>query len=265
MGCSNGSETKGPTGEDNNVWNVALQKLRAKLKELIAKRDSQTPRVIAKGNYCSNPCYEFNLNLVNECPKCKGKVVMEYENEFTIKKEYDSDGREFEKKIYTNKACDKFEYDDSISISNEDIYFDILCIYFNLKENEGQKTNYYMMLDGDRIDFGEKDIMVFLNMYQKELLPEKNGVELLLGFTTLGKPTIVMHNQGGNERIPIVCLYKCTKCGHKYHIMQTSPFMYRDKNKDVVGEEYKKLMGELKDLYKTLVQRVFEYADAQKK
>ena len=40
MGCSNGSETKGPTGEDNNVWNVALQKLRAKLKELIAKRDS---------------------------------------------------------------------------------------------------------------------------------------------------------------------------------------------------------------------------------
>ena len=41
--------------------------------------------------------------------------------------------------------------------------------------------------------------------------------------------------------------------------------MYRDKNKDVVSEEYKKLMGELKDLYKTLLQRVFEYADAQKK
>ena len=39
----------------------------------------------------------------------------------------------------------------------------------------------------------------------------------------------------------------------------------RDKNKDVVSEEYKKLMGELKDLYKTLLQRVFEYADAQKK
>ena len=108
---------------------AAFQKLSAKLEELIAKRDAQTPRVIAKGNYCSNPCYEFNLNLISKCPKCKGKVVMEYENEFTIKKEYDSDGREFEKKIYNNKACDEFEYDDSISISNEDIYFDLLCIY----------------------------------------------------------------------------------------------------------------------------------------
>ena len=35
--------------------------------------------------------------------------------------------------------------------------------------------------------------------------------------------------------MPLVCLYKCSKCGHKYHIMQTSPFMYRDKSKDVVG------------------------------
>ena len=145
MGCFNSNTTEGgKSGTDDMA--AALPKLTAKLNELIARRDSQTPRVIAKGNYCSNPCYEFNLNLVNECPKCKGKVVMEYENEFTIKKEYDSDGREFEKKIYTNKACDKFEYDDSISISNEDIYFDILCIYFNLKENEGQKTKYYICL-----------------------------------------------------------------------------------------------------------------------
>ncbi len=27
----------------------------------------------------------------------------------------------------------------------------------------------------------------------------------------------------------------------KYHIMQTSPYMYRDKSKDVVSEEYKKI------------------------
>ena len=41
--------------------------------------------------------------------------------------------------------------------------------------------------------------------------------------------------------------------------------MYRDKNKDVVSEEYKKLMGKIMNCYETLLQRVFEYADTQKK
>ena len=98
MGCFNSNTTEGGKSGTNDMA-AALPKLTAKLNELIARRDSQTPRVIAKGNYCSNPCYEFNLNLVNECPKCKGKVIMEYENEYTIKKDYNREGREIEKKF----------------------------------------------------------------------------------------------------------------------------------------------------------------------
>ena len=239
MGCFNSNTTEGGKSDTDDMA-AALPKLTAKLNELIARRDSQTPRVIAKGNYCSNPCYEFNLNLVNECPKCKGKVIMEYENEYTIKKDYNREGREIEKKIYNKNACDKFEFDQSL-ISPEDYKFGVLCAYFELDEKEGETTKHYMMLDGERIDLGTNGVMNVLYKYQKQLLPEKNGVELLLSFAQLGKPTILLYNQGGFERMPLVCLYTCAKCGHKYHIMQTSPFMYRDKSKDVVGEKYKQV------------------------
>ena len=237
MGCLAGSKTTndaGGAGTVENTAGMALQKLATKLAELIANRDAQTPREISKGNYCSNPCYEFNLNLLEECPKCKGEVIMEYENEFTKRTERDSEGKLYEKKIYNKNRWDKFEFNDVVSI--EDRSFGNLCAYFDLEEN----GNHYMMLDGERIDLGKNGVMNFLFANQKKLLPEKNGVELLLSFSQLGKPTILLYNQGGFERMPLNCLYRCAKCEHKYHIMQTSPFMYRDKSKDVVGEAFKK-------------------------
>lgn len=244
MGClssfslnsnENEGNTAGTTPQQNN--NNAAGKLATILERLISIRDSQTPREVAHGNYCKNPCYEFNLNLIYECPKCKGEVVMEYENEYTIKKDYDRNGNQIEKKIYNKTACNKFEFNDIVSY--EDRSFGALCAYFQLEEKVGDKVNKYMMLDGEKIDLGNSDLLTFLYMKQKELLPEKNGVELLLAFSKLGEPTILLYNQGGFERMPLVCLYKCAKCGHTYHIMQTSPFMYRDKSKDVVGEQFK--------------------------
>jgi uncharacterized protein YbaR (Trm112 family) len=238
MGCLADSKTTGPGGASGgavaNTAGVALQKLSTKLAELIAKRDAQTPREVAKGNYCSNPCYEFNSNLTEECPKCKGQVVMEYENEFQEIEDYTSSGKRITKKIYNKNCCNKFDFNDVVSI--EDRSFGNLCAYFDLVENGA----HYMMLDGERIDLGSNNVMNFLFVNNAKLLPEKNGVELLLSFTQLGKPTILLYNQGGFERMPLNCLYRCNKCGHTYHIMQTSPFMYRDKSKDVVGEEFKK-------------------------
>jgi hypothetical protein len=140
MGCLAGSKTTndaGGAGTVENTAGMALQKLATKLAELIAKRDAQTPREIAKGNYCSNPCYEFNLNLLEECPKCKGKVIMEYENEFTKRTERDSEGKLFEKTIYNKNCCSKFEFNDVVSI--EDRSFGNLCAYFDLEENGRDK------------------------------------------------------------------------------------------------------------------------------
>ena len=162
---------------------------------------------------------------------------MEYENEYTITKDRDKNGNIIDKKIYNKNACNKFEFNDIVSY--EDRSFGALCAYFQLEEKVGDKVNYYIMLEGEKIDLGKSKLLDFLYKQQNKLLPEKNGVELLLGFNSIGKPTILLYNQGGFERMPLVCLYKCSKCGHTYHIMQTSPFMYRDKSKDVVGEKFK--------------------------
>ena len=236
MGCSNDLGTKGPENNDNEVEEKAVAKLSSILNQLIEKRDSQTPKEVATGNYCKNPCYEFNLNLINECPKCKGKVVMDFENEFTTRSEYDSRRNLIERKIYNKNACDNFTFNETVAY--EDRSFGALVAYFQLEEGEGENVKYYMMLEGERIDLPKSGLLKFLYSKQKILLPEKNGVELLLDFYNLGKPTIVLTLQDG-QRIPCVCLYTCSLCGHKYHIMQTSPFMYRDKSKDVVGEKFK--------------------------
>lgn len=231
-----GTAGKSAGNKDDNVGAQAIQKFYQILTRLIDKRDASTPKVIASGNYCKNPCYEFNLNLVSECPKCKGAVVMEYENDYTTTQAYDKNGHLYEKKIYNKTCCNQFDFDSSISAEDRD--FSALVNYFQKSETEGTTTKYYMLLEGERIDLGTQQLFQFLYLNQKKLLPEKNGVETILSFINLGKCTIYLLNQGGFERLPIACLYRCNKCGHKYHIMQTSPLMYRDKSKD--GKEDKK-------------------------
>ena len=64
-----------------------LKTLNLKVRILIEKRESQKPRIIGYGNYCKNPCYEFNLSLFEKCPKCEGKITKEYENPFPSKQD----------------------------------------------------------------------------------------------------------------------------------------------------------------------------------
>ena len=71
----------------------------------------------------------------------------------------------YEKTIYNKNCCDKFEFNDVVSI--EDRSFGNLCAYFDLEEN----GNHYMMLDGERIDLGKNGVMNFLFANQKKLLP----------------------------------------------------------------------------------------------
>ena len=211
--------------------NQIVEKLRPKINEYILKRDSQTPRVIAKGNYCNNPCYEFNLNLFKTCPKCKGAVVEDYENEYTIKNVLNNN-QLFEKKYYKkDTCCTDFVFDEKL-ISKEDCYGGVLISFFERQEEVDGKKNYYMMLDGEKYDFGDISLVTFFAGQGKALFPEKNGVEEVLIIYKVGDPVTYSNLQNG-RRVPLVCLYRCGKCGLKYHIMQTSPFMFRDKSKDV--------------------------------
>lgn len=213
--------------------NQIVEKLRPKINEYIQKRDSQTPRVIAQGNYCNNPCYEFNLNLFKTCPKCKGAVVEDYENEYTIINTMDDYNRIYEKKIYKkDTCCTNFVFDEKL-ISKEDCHSGVLIQFFERQEEVDGKKNYYMMLDGEKYDFGNLSFLnVFAGQQGKALFPEKNGVEEVLLIYRVGKPVTYSNLQNG-QRVPLVCLYRCGKCGFKYHIMQTSPFMFRDKSKDL--------------------------------
>lgn len=58
-------------------------KLKLKICELVEKMNEAEPNIVAEGDYCSYPCYEYNRNLINNCPKCGGKVIMDIENPYT--------------------------------------------------------------------------------------------------------------------------------------------------------------------------------------
>ena len=135
-------------------------------------------------------------------------------------------------KIYKrNTCCTNFAFDANL-ITAEDCYGGSLVQYFQREEVVDGKKNYYMMLDGEIYDFGDISLLDFFIKQGKTLFPEKNGDEELLLIYKCGKPVTYLSKQNG-QRFPLVCLYKCNKCGLKYHIMQTSPFMFRDKSKDV--------------------------------
>lgn len=70
---------------------------------------------------------------MEECPKCKGAVVMEYENEYTTTQEYNRDGVRFEKKHYNKNCCNKFEFNKSIA--EEDRNF---LLYLTISKNQKQ-------------------------------------------------------------------------------------------------------------------------------
>ena len=143
-----------------------------------------------------------------------------------------SNNQLYEKKIYKkDTCCTDFVFDEKL-ISKEDCYSGVLISFFEREEEVDGKKNYYMMLDGEKYDFGEISLLQFFAGEGKALFPERNGVEELLLIYRCSKPVTYSNLQNGT-RVSLVCLYKCNKCGLKYHIMQTSPFMFRDKSKDV--------------------------------
>ena len=126
--------------------------LKAKIDELIEKRDKSNPVEIALGNCCRNPCYEYNPSILTECPKCGGKVEESLENGYTIETRYDRfDGVYKEVYIYDDNICDKFKFNDKIS--KEDYDLEEFFKYFKKTEKlEGNDYRDYMIIDGERFD-----------------------------------------------------------------------------------------------------------------
>ena len=59
--------------EENDIVAPLMKK---KINEYCLKRNTSEPVVIGKGK-CGNPCYEYQLNILFNCPKCGGKANRE--------------------------------------------------------------------------------------------------------------------------------------------------------------------------------------------
>ena len=212
--------------------------LKAKIDELIEKRNKSKPVEIARGNCCRNPCYEYHPSLITECPKCGGKIEESYENGYTIERRYDRwDGCYKDVKLYDDNVCDKFTFNDKISKEDYDLkeFFN----YFRKTEKlEGEDFREYMIIDGERFDaLTSYSLETFFKLNENKWFPQDKIPEhdwTNTSFYIEGRNPELGQALGyyGYKWKHFVFIYKCCLCGLKYHILRTSPFRFRDKTKD---------------------------------
>jgi len=227
--------------------------LKAKIDELIEKRNKSKPVEIARGNCCRNPCYEYNPSIITECPKCGGKIEESRENGYTVERRYDRwDGCYKDVNIYDDNVCDKFKFNDNISKEDYDIkeFFN----YFRKREQlEGEEFREYMIIDGERFDAPTSlSLELFFRINEETWFPQDNIPEhdwTNTSFFIEGQRLELGQALGwyGYQWKHFVLIYKCNLCGLKYHIMRTSPFRFRDKTKDNKITVIKKVAQENQD------------------
>lgn len=241
--------------------------LKPKIDQLMKKMNFSEPQVIATGNVCKNPCYEYNSRIVNMCPKCGGFVKDEPENGYTIETEYNrNSGRYEEYKAYNDVVCNKFTYNDKIDKCDYDI--DELCKYFEKvdktkkfiykiyeEDKNGQETlkdyevyQKYMIIDGERFNFPYGiNLRCFLRL-NDELYFTRDHMSNDDFDDHIGTYNTYFFHKDNADYIDLgqalgyygykfkhfVCIFTCLKCSFKYHIIRTSPFRFRDKSKDNV-------------------------------
>lgn len=255
----------------NEENNQIVPLIKKKIDELIGTNTIKKPVMIGTGNSCKNPCYLYNTTLITTCPKCKGSVTEDFENGYTLEKKFDKYKNDYVevKKYNETKICTSFSWNNNIG--QEDVNMMNLFKYFEKTDNE-KKVHYtiktedattkevkteevdvptkYMMIDGVRFDFPYGIGMTeFFLINENELFP-KPILSLAMreqkGAIDYGRSICILYEGSLNRKelgqslgyygyawIHMVYIYTCNSCGHKYHIIKTSPFAFRDKSKDV--------------------------------
>ena len=253
--------------EENNK---AREEMKGILDELILRSKNLNKKVIiGTGNSCNNPCYLYNTNLINNCPKCNGKVEEDVENGYTITKEWKPNLNRYEevKNYNETKICTGFKWNDKID--NWDVQLGALFEHFDKTDNakkvhwtinvedkdtKEKKTEeydiplHYMVVDGKRFDFpyGLKMLQFFYHN-NDYFFPKETGNRYVMidGVSALKyqhkicfwyelRKKELGQSLGyyGYAWRHMVLIYTCNSCGHKYHIIKVSPFAFRDKSKD---------------------------------
>ena len=252
--------------EENNKLKVAMKN---KLDALVAQSSYLDPKVIiGTGNSCNCPCYLYNLNLREVCPKCQGKVEEDFENGYTITQKWDDriNGYKEVKNYNETKICTGFRWNDKIDECDVKLsavwkYYDKTdpekkvhwTINVENKETKEKKTEehdvpcHYMMINGERFDFPYGLTMAQYFYHNNEYFFPKPKTNLAY-FESGGlqyEHKITFWYEGIREELGqslgyygyawrhMVDIYTCNSCGHKYHIAKVSPLAFRDKSKDV--------------------------------
>lgn len=239
-------------------------KMAEKIKELRSRGEySSTPVMIGTGNSCNNPCYMYNIPIMTKCPKCGGKVESSYENGYTTKETYNDTYDTFEtvKNYNESQICDGFRWNNNVHLKDVDL--DELEKYYD-KEDHANKVHWtihtldrktqekgvievdvprhYAIIDGERFDFPYgTTIRQFLYYNEGLFFPEpkladvNNGNELdyskqICFFYQYEKKDLGQSlGLYGYAWMHKVIIFSCNSCGHKYHIIKTSPFAWENK------------------------------------
>lgn len=223
--------------------------LKAKIDELCKKREKSKPVVIARGNCCKNPCYAYKRELIESCPECGGKVSGDFENGYTVRRDFSRFDNCYKNvKYYDDNVCDKFRFNENVDKIDYDLqefitYFtkvdpnEKFLYDFDDKENKvypREMERKYMIVDGERFDLPYGiDLEAFFRINDSYFFyTDRNDIS----FYYEGNRKELGQSLGyyGYEWKHMVFIYKCNLCKLKYHILRTSPFAFRDKSKDNV-------------------------------
>ena len=239
-------------------------KMAAKIKELISRGEySSTPVMIGTGNSCNNPCYLYNRRLMTECPKCGGKVEKEYENGYTTKEKWNETYQTFEKVRNYNESqiCDGFRWNNNVHLKDVDLaelanYYDkedqankvhwtIHTLDMKTKEEgivEMDVPRYYAIIDGERFDFPYGTTIRSFLYYNEDLFfPKPKTADVNNGNVLPYYQQLCIFYEGnkldlgqsigsyGYAWMHEVVIFSCNSCGHRYHIIKTSPFAWERK------------------------------------
>ena len=237
--------------ENEQIENVPMENylvpLKKKIDELCEKRDKAQPFICANGgNVCNNPCYEYQTQLEKKCPKCGGVVNKELENGKTIQKKFiEKEGIYKDVTVYDDNVCTKFNWVKDYKKIDMNSYAALKC-FTRKKKTDDKNFVEYMCIDGERFDAPPNtSFLVWFMKKNQYFFPQDSKDSNTIFFYENNKAELGQAlGYYGHAWKHFVNLYKCAKCGHKYHIIRTSPFRFRDQSLDKYidnPEEYQKL------------------------
>jgi hypothetical protein len=114
------------------------------------------------------------------------------------------------------------------------------------KKIDDKKTAEYFCIDGEKFDAPPgQSFLIFFMKNNSYFFPQKSKDSNTIFFYENNKAELGQAlGYYGHAWKHLVNIYICSKCGHKYHIIRTSPFRFRDQSLDKYidnPEEYQKL------------------------